>query len=148
MGYKFLYSINGDSNYVMYDSEDVEKTVVEDFEKAWIYMKSGEILKVEGSEQISRILCEMRGGRYVKELVLDHPQMYDVFQKIEDENSFHAFPTEMIGLCGDGRLRSLMWVDGEMAFSDDVSNFWGCYTRDQLYEFKGKVDFPPNSLTN
>ncbi len=95
MGYKFLYSINGDSNYVMYDSEDVEKTVVEDFEKAWIYMKSGEILKVEGSEQISRILCEMCGGRYVKELVLDHPQMYDVFQKIEDENSFYASPAKM-----------------------------------------------------
>ena len=98
MGYKFLYSINGDSNYMMYDSEDVEKTEVEGFEKAWIYMKGGEILKVKGSEQISRILCEMRGGRYVKELVLDHPQMYDVFQKIEDENSFYACPTELIGL--------------------------------------------------
>jgi len=77
---------------------------------------------------------------HIQQLIPCTAPLYNIYEEPDDgELAFFSWErVNFLALCADGSVRSLTSCNGYFEFADEISDYYGCFAKDELCEFLKK----------
>ena len=78
---------------------------------------------------------------HIQQLIPCIAPLYNIYEEPDDDCEIIFFSWERVNflaLCANGSVRSLTSCNGYFEFADEMSDYYGCFVKDALFEFPKK----------